>query len=86
MKQVGTWLYLPALYEREADPVLAELNLHEREFEEQQIVIDAFEVAAISGGDDENQSFVYLRNGLTFRIKLPHLELAEFIINAQTQV
>ena len=49
MKQVGTWLYLPALYEREADPVLAELNLHEREFEEQQIVIDAFEVAAISG-------------------------------------
>lgn len=86
MKQVGTWLYLPALYEREADPVLAELNLHEREFDEQQIVIDAFEVAAISGGDDENQSFVYLRNGLTFRIKLPHLELAEFIIHAQTQV
>jgi hypothetical protein len=86
MKQVNSWVYLPALYEKEPDPVLAELNLHTQEYIKSPIVLNIFDVTAISEGDDDNQSFVYMQNGLTFRIQLPFKELSEFIIHAQTQI
>lgn len=86
MKQVGSWVYLPALYEREVDPVLAELNLTTIEYNKGQVIINSYDISAISEGDDENQSLVYLTNGLTFRINMPYIELAEFIIHVQTTI
>ena len=86
MKQVNSWLYLPALYENEPDPVLADLNLHNPEYIQTPIAIDMFDIIAITEGDDESQSLLYLRSGITFRIQLPFKELSEFIIHAQTQI